>query len=42
MAKRYGLVFVNTTDAEVRDLKRIKKDSFDWYSKFIKSNGKAW
>lgn len=42
MAKRYGLVFVNTTDAEVRDLKRIKKDSFNWYSKFIKSNGKAW
>jgi len=39
MAKRYGLVYINTTDEEVLDLKRIKKDSFDWYSKLIKSNG---
>lgn len=40
MAKRYGLVYINTTDEEVLDLKRIKKDSFYWYSKFIRSNGK--
>ncbi|MDY5166657.1 glycoside hydrolase family 1 protein [Dielma fastidiosa] len=39
MAKRYGLVYVNTTDQEVLDLRRIKKDSFYWYSKLIKSNG---
>lgn len=42
MAKRYGLVFVNTTDDDVRDLKRYKKDSFEWYSKLIKSNGQEW
>ena len=42
MAKRYGLVFVNTTDDELRDLKRYKKDSFYWYSRLIKSNGQDW
>lgn len=39
MAKRYGLVYVNTTDEEILDLRRIKKDSFYWYSELIKSNG---
>lgn len=42
MAKRYGLVYINTTDKEVLDLRRIKKDSFFWYSDLIKSNGKNW
>ena len=42
MAKRYGLVFVNRTDDDLRDLKRYKKDSFYWYSKLIKSNGQEW
>jgi 6-phospho-beta-glucosidase len=42
MAKRYGLVYVNTTDEEVLDLKRFKKDSFYWYSNLIKSNGHEW
>ena len=42
MAKRYGLVYVNTTDEDVLDLKRIKKDSFYWYSNLIKSNGENW
>lgn len=42
MAKRYGIVFVNTTDDDVRNLKRYKKDSFYWYSKLIKSNGQEW
>lgn len=42
MAKRYGLVYVNTTDDDVLDLKRVKKDSFYWYSKLIKSNGQDW
>ena len=42
MAKRYGLVFVNRTDDDLRDLKRIKKDSFDWYSALIRSNGQEW
>lgn len=42
MAKRYGLVFVNTTDEDVRDLRRVKKASYHWYSKLIKSNGQDW
>lgn len=49
--KRYGLVYVDTTDDELVEaknkgvlppMKRIKKDSYFWYSKFIKSNGKEW
>lgn len=39
MAKRYGLVFVNTTDFEDRDLRRIPKDSYYWYKKLISTNG---
>lgn len=42
MAKRYGLVYINTTDEELLDLKRIKKDSYYWYSNLIKSNGTDW
>lgn len=42
MAKRYGLVYINTTDEDVLDLRRIKKDSFHWYSKLIRSNGQDW
>lgn len=42
MAKRYGLIYINTTDEEILDLRRIKKDSFYWYSKLIKSNGENW
>ncbi len=42
MAKRYGLVYINTTDEEVLDLRRIRKDSYYWYSNLIKSNGQNW
>ena len=38
-SKRYGLVYVNRTDEDVMDCKRIKKDSFYWYQKVIESNG---
>lgn len=41
MAKRYGLVFINTTDFEDRDLKRIPKDSFYWYKELIRTNGSS-
>ncbi|EQI11539.1 glycoside hydrolase family 1 protein, partial [Clostridioides difficile] len=37
--KRYGLVYINRTDHEVLDLKRIKKDSFYWYKEVIENNG---
>ncbi|MBP2058091.1 6-phospho-beta-glucosidase [Lactobacillus colini] len=40
MSKRYGFVYVNTTDQDKLDFKRIPKDSYYWYQKVIKSNGK--
>lgn len=38
-SKRYGLVYVNRTDKDLLDMKRIKKDSFYWYQKVIETNG---
>lgn len=37
--KRYGLVYVNREDFDLKDLKRIPKDSFYWYQKVIETNG---
>lgn len=37
--KRYGFVYVNRTDDDIKDLARYKKDSFYWYKKVIQSNG---
>lgn len=37
--KRYGFVYVNREELDLRDMKRIKKDSFDWYQQVIKNNG---
>ncbi len=42
MSKRYGLVYINTTDEALLDLKRIPKDSFYWYANLIQSNGQNW
>jgi len=39
MKKRYGFVFVNREERDLRDLKRYKKKSFGWYKKVIASNG---
>lgn len=39
--KRYGLIYVDRTDAEIKRLARYKKDSFYWYQKVIESNGKV-
>ena len=39
MAKRYGFVYIKKYDDGTGDLSRIKKDSFYWYKKAIKSNG---
>ena len=41
MRKRYGLIFVNRTDSDLRDLKRYKKKSFYWYQKVISTNGES-
>lgn len=37
--KRYGLVYVNRDDFDLKDLKRYKKKSFYWYKKVIQSKG---
>ncbi|MBQ0064934.1 MAG: glycoside hydrolase family 1 protein [Firmicutes bacterium] len=37
--KRYGFIYVDTTDEKVGSLKRYRKDSFFWYKKVIASNG---
>ncbi|EOR26493.1 Aryl-phospho-beta-D-glucosidase BglH [bioreactor metagenome] len=39
MKKRYGFIYVNRTDTDLRDMKRYKKKSFKWFHDVIKSNG---
>lgn len=39
--KRYGFIYVNRDDFDLKDLKRYKKDSFYWYQKVIQDNGLA-
>ena len=36
--KRYGLVYVNRTDEDLKDLARYPKDSYYWYQQFIREN----
>lgn len=38
--KRYGFVYVDRDDTDLRSLKRYKKASFYWYQKIISSQGK--
>lgn len=38
-AKRYGLIYVNRDDHDIKDCVRIPKDSYDWYKNVIKNNG---
>ncbi|MNJ68202.1 Aryl-phospho-beta-D-glucosidase BglC [compost metagenome] len=38
-AKRYGFIYVDRDDFDVKELRRIKKDSFYWYQEVIKNNG---
>lgn len=40
MGKRYGTIYVNRDDKDLKDMKRYKKKSFDWYKKVIQTNGK--
>jgi len=39
MRKRYGVVFVNRTNHDLRDMKRVPKKSYHWLKKVIASNG---
>lgn len=40
MEKRYGFIYVDLDNDGKGSLKRIKKDSFEWYKEVIISNGK--
>ncbi|WP_207940735.1 6-phospho-beta-glucosidase [Enterococcus sp. DIV2402] len=37
--KRYGFIYVNRTDDDPKECERIRKDSFYWYQKVIRTNG---
>lgn len=37
--KRYGFVYVDRDEDNLRELKRIPKDSYDWYRQVIAENG---
>ena len=36
---RYGFIYINRDEFDLKDMARIKKDSFYWYKKCIASNG---
>lgn len=38
--KRYGFIYVNRDEFDLKDLRRIKKKSFYWYKDIIEHNGK--
>ncbi len=37
--KRYGFIYVNRDEFDLKDLRRIKKKSFYWYNDVIRNNG---
>ena len=40
MEKRYGVVYVNRTNHNLKDMKRVPKKSYYWLKQVIHSNGK--
>lgn len=41
VSKRYGFVYVDRDEFNLRQLRRIRKNSFHWYKNMIFSNGSA-
>lgn len=39
ISKRYGFIYVNRDEHDLKDLARYRKKSFYWYQKLIRSNG---
>lgn len=39
VVKRYGFIYVNRDEFDLKDMARYKKDSFYWYKKVIETNG---
>ncbi|MBO3284058.1 glycoside hydrolase family 1 protein [Paenibacillus sp. FSL M8-0228] len=38
-SKRYGFIYVDREEFDLKDLRRIRKQSFYWYQKLISTNG---
>ena len=41
MKKRYGFIYVDREEFDLKEMKRYPKDSFFWYQKVIAENGKS-
>ncbi|EOI6974629.1 glycoside hydrolase family 1 protein [Listeria monocytogenes] len=41
MDKRYGFVYIDRENFDLKEMRRIKKQSFYWYQKVITSNGES-
>ncbi len=39
ITKRYGLIYVDRDEFDLKEMKRYRKDSFYWYKKVCESNG---
>ena len=39
MKKRYGFIYVNRDNDDLKDMRRIKKKSFHWFKHVIETNG---
>ncbi len=39
ITKRYGMIYVDRDEFDLKEMKRYRKDSFYWYGKVIASNG---
>jgi 6-phospho-beta-glucosidase len=39
MKKRYGFIYVDRDEEDLKDMKRYKKKSFNWYQNVIATNG---
>jgi len=39
ISKRYGFIYVNRDEHDLKDLARYRKKSFSWYQRVIASNG---
>ncbi|MFK4434697.1 glycoside hydrolase family 1 protein [Paenibacillus sp. RC21] len=40
-SKRYGFIYVDREEFDLKDLRRIRKQSFYWYQKLIATNGEV-
>lgn len=41
MEKRYGLVYVNRSNHDLKDMRRVPKKSYDWFKEVIRTNGQS-